>query len=75
MDFIDKIRDLAARVPRQLEFCTTEEATKNALIMPFINTLGYDVFNPREVVPEFTAVGLRKGRRLIMLFSKMVNQS
>ena len=55
MDFIDKIRDLATRVPRQLDYCTTEEATKNALIMPFINTLGYDVFNPREVVPEFTA--------------------
>lgn len=65
MDFIDKIRDLAARVPRQLDFCTTEEATKNALIMPFINTLGYDVFNPREVVPEFTAdFGTKKGEKV-----------
>ena len=40
MDFIDKIRDLADRIPKQLEYCTTEEATKNALIMPFINILG-----------------------------------
>ena len=29
----------------------TEEATKNAFIMPFIQALGYDVFNPMEVVP------------------------
>ena len=65
MDFIDKIRDLAARVPRQLDFCTTEEATKNALVMPFINALGYDVFNPREVVPEFTAdFGTKKGEKV-----------
>jgi hypothetical protein len=65
MDFIDKIRNLATRVPGQLDFCTTEEATKNALIMPFINMLGYDVFNPREVVPEFTAdLGTKKGEKV-----------
>ena len=29
----------------------TEEATKNGFIMPFINALGYDVFNPLEVIP------------------------
>ena len=33
----------------------TEEATKNALIMPFIAALGYNVFDPSEVIPEFTA--------------------
>ncbi len=65
MDFIDKIRDLANRVPEQLEYCQTEEATKNALIMPFINALGYDVFNPTEVVPEFTAdIGTKKGEKV-----------
>ena len=65
MDFIDRIRELAARIPKQLEYCHTEEATKNALIMPFINALGYDVFNPREVVPEFTAdFGTKKGEKV-----------
>ncbi len=65
MDFIDKIRNLADRIPSQLEHCQTEEATKNALIMPFINALGYDVFNPTEVVPEFTAdVGVKKGEKV-----------
>jgi len=43
----------------------TEEATKNALIMPFINALGYNVFDPTEVVPEFTAdVGTKKGEKV-----------
>ncbi len=65
MDFIDRIKDLASRVPKQLDYCQTEEATKNALIMPFINALGYDVFNPTEVVPEFTAdVGTKKGEKV-----------
>src|SRR5690349_17392471 len=36
MDFIDKIRELAARIPKQLDHIQTEEATKNALVMPFI---------------------------------------
>lgn len=43
----------------------TEEATKNAFIMPFINCLGYDVFNPLEVVPEFIAdIGIKKGEKV-----------
>ncbi|MET1033874.1 MAG: type I restriction endonuclease [Arthrobacter sp.] len=44
----------------------TDEATKNAFVMPFISTvLGYDVFNPLEVVPEFTAdVGIKKGEKI-----------
>jgi len=63
MDFIDKIQNLAKRLP-SLEYCQTEEATKAALIMPFIKALGYDVFNPTEVVPEFIAdVGRRKGEK------------
>jgi predicted type IV restriction endonuclease len=65
MDLIDKIDELANRAPKQLEFCLTEEATKTALVMPFINVLGYDVFNPREVVPEFTAdYGIKKGEKV-----------
>ncbi|MGL6448601.1 hypothetical protein ACSZNO_19855 [Aeromonas veronii] len=43
---------------------TTEEATKNAFVMPFLNrVLGYDVFDPTEVIPEFTAdTGIKKGK-------------
>lgn len=44
---------------------TTEESTKNAFIMPFLSILGYDVFNPHEVIPEFTAdVGTKKGEKV-----------
>jgi predicted type IV restriction endonuclease len=65
MDFIDRIRELAARIPKQLEHIQTEEATKNALIMPFIAALGYDVFNPTEVTPELNAdVGIKKGEKV-----------
>ena len=40
-------------------------ATKNALVMPFIAALGYDVFDPTEVVPEFVAdVGTKKGEKV-----------
>lgn len=52
MDFKDTIRQLSERISKLKESLLTEEATKNAFIMPFIQSLGYDVFNPTEVVPE-----------------------
>ena len=56
MDFTERLLALAAKVRQQRDSIETEEATKNAFIMPFISSiLGYDVFNPLEVVPEFTA--------------------
>jgi hypothetical protein len=43
----------------------TEEATKNALVMPMLRALGYDVFDPSIVVPEFTAdFGVKKGEKV-----------
>ncbi|WP_022835710.1 type I restriction endonuclease [Salisaeta longa] len=79
MDFIEQIEALSARVHEQRDHLNTEEATKNALVMPFIRALGYDVFNPREVVPEFTAdfankkgekvdYAIRRDDALVMLF-------
>lgn len=67
MDFIDQIRELAARVPKlkQGELIKTEEGTKNALVMPFIAALGYNVFDPTEVTPELVAdVGIKKGEKV-----------
>lgn len=52
MDFKDQIKQLSARVEKIKDNILTEEATKNAFIMPFIQALGYDVFDPTEVVPE-----------------------
>lgn len=65
MDFIDSVQALASRVSKQVDRLATEEATKNALVMPFINALGYNVFDPSEVTPELTAdVGVKKGEKV-----------
>jgi predicted type IV restriction endonuclease len=65
MDFIDQLKALASRAGKQLESLQTEEATKMALVAPFINALGYNVFDPTEVVPEFISdVGLKKGEKV-----------
>lgn len=66
MDFTERLEAMATKVRNQAEAIGTEEATKNAFIMPFISSiLGYDVFNPMEVVPEFTAdVGTKRGEKI-----------
>jgi len=65
MDIKDQIKQLADRVSKLKSQIQTEEATKNAFIMPFIQILGYDVFNPIEVVPEYvTDIGTKKGEKI-----------
>lgn len=65
MEFTDQIKAFTDRVFKLKDQIQTEEATKTSLIMPFFNLLGYDVFNPLEFVPEFTAdVGIKKGEKV-----------
>ena len=65
MGFSEQLEDLSNRAEKLAEHIDTEEGTKNALIMPFIAALGYDVFDPHEVTPEFTAdVGIKKGEKV-----------
>lgn len=65
MDLATRLNELAKRTADHREVLLTEEAAKTALVMPFIQALGYDVFNPGEVVPEFTAdVGTKKGEKV-----------
>lgn len=65
MDFIDQLRALSSRIANTKDLIQTEEATKNAMIMPFIQALGYNVFDPFEVTPELVAdVGLKKGEKV-----------
>jgi hypothetical protein len=65
MEFIDHIRVVASRIPTHGSTLLTEEATKNALIMPFIMALGYNVFDPAEVTPEIVAdIGVKKGEKV-----------
>lgn len=65
MDLIDQLRTLASRISATKDIIQTEEATKNAMIMPFIQILGYNVFDPTEVTPELIAdVGTKKGEKV-----------
>ncbi len=65
MTLIENLQNLAAKTAKMCELLQTEEATKNALVMPFINALGYDIFDPTEVIPEFVAdVGIKKGEKV-----------
>jgi predicted type IV restriction endonuclease len=65
MDFIDQLRVLSGRVATNKDKIQTEEATKNAMVMPFIQILGYNVFDPLEVTPELIAdVGTKKGEKV-----------
>lgn len=65
MDFIDQLRVLSNRITTTKSMINTEEATKNAMVMPFIQILGYNVFDPQEVTPELVAdVGTKKGEKV-----------
>ncbi len=86
MDFNEKLNQFSSRVESLKDQIQTEEATKTALIMPFFQLLGYDIFNPSEFVPEYTAdVGIKKGEKIdyaifindelsILLEAKSVNE-
>src|SRR5450756_140727 len=66
MGIADKVQENATKVRTEKASALTEEATKNAFVMPFIrNVLGYDVFNPSEIIPEFICdVGPKKGEKI-----------
>lgn len=65
MDFIDELNALASKIEKTKDSILTEEACKSAYVMPFLKNLGYDVFNPLEVVPEYTTdVGTKKGEKV-----------
>lgn len=65
MDFKDQIKILSERVVKLKDSIATEEATKTALIMPFIQALGYDIFDPTEVIPECVCdIGTKKGEKI-----------
>ncbi len=57
--------NIANRANQQRGQLVTEEATKTALVLPFLQALGYDIFNPSEVVPEYTAdYGLKANEKV-----------
>ena len=64
-DFSEIIKSFANSVNARKDTCQTEEATKMSLIVPLFQILGYDVFNPLEFCPEYTAdIGIKKGEKV-----------
>lgn len=64
-DFYDRIETLSARSKAAERQALTEEATKTSVVLPFIQALGFDVFNLDEVTPEFISdVGIKKGEKV-----------
>ena len=60
-----KLASLAETAKRVTQTLETEEATKTALILPFLMALDYNVFDPTEVVPEYQAdVGVKSHERV-----------
>ncbi len=55
MAFKDDVADLAKRAISAQAVAQTEEATKNAIVMPSLRVLGFDVFDPMQVIPEYVA--------------------
>lgn len=65
MDLKDSIKQLGDRVVKTKSMVNTEEATKHSFVMPFIQLLGFDIFNPLEVVPEYVAdLGIKQGEKV-----------
>jgi hypothetical protein len=65
MDLIDQLRQLSSSIANKKSLIQTEEATKTAMVMPFIQLLGYNVFDPGEVTPELVSdVGTKKGEKV-----------
>ncbi|WP_294218298.1 type I restriction endonuclease [uncultured Chryseobacterium sp.] len=65
MDLKIKLEQLHQKVMGLKDQIGTEEATKNAFVMPFIQILGYDIFNPTEVIPEHVCdIGTKKGEKV-----------
>ncbi len=64
-DFFERVSQISSRSKVAERQALTEEATKTSVILPFLQTLGFDVFNLDEVIPEFTSdVGTKKGEKV-----------
>ena len=62
MDFSDQLKEFSIRILKLKDSISTEEATKTSIVLPFFSLLGYDIFNPLEFIPEYTAdTGTKKG--------------
>lgn len=66
LEFEEKIKIFTSKIKEKLKHIDTEETTKTALILPFLNeVMGYDTTNPAEVKAEYTAdLGAKRGEKI-----------
>ena len=66
IDFVDRIKETAARLRERVPHCKTEEATKMSLVIPFLEkVLGWDTDDPHQLVPEYVAdIGTKRGEKV-----------
>lgn len=64
--FKEKILAHSQHVMRVGQHCSTEETTKQALILPFLDILGFSAYDPTKVKAEYAAdfVGAKNGERV-----------
>ena len=65
MPLEDDLKAISGRIADLRDRISTEEATKQSLVLPFLQALGYNVFDPTEIEPEFTAdIGIKQGEKV-----------
>lgn len=65
MTFNETMYQLSALIAQRVNAVENEEAVKMSLVVPLLQSLGYDVFNPLEVIPEYVCdIGIKKGERV-----------
>lgn len=53
--FISRLKSHIEHVKKVGEYCSTEETTKQALILPLLDILGFNPYDPTRVLAEFAA--------------------
>ena len=64
MELYKTLEELSDKVSKLRNHVATEEATKTAFVLPFLVSLGYDIYNPLEVIPEMDCDISRKGDKV-----------
>ena len=60
-----EIEALANRASELKEYIASEEGSKTSLVLPMLSALGYDIFNPKQIMAELTAdVGIKRGEKV-----------
>ena len=55
MGLFEDLRNLSEQIKKRQAHVKGEEATKQALVLPFLQVLGFDIYDPTEVKPEYVA--------------------